>query len=98
MAKGIFPQMSIPDIINALAGWGISVSPDQLKSPNSEFVESVYCACLHQVTDLNHDSLQDPVQNALEASQTEDKVFEYCVSCFSTLNSDITTRTFMCLL
>jgi hypothetical protein len=74
MAKGIFPQMSIPDIINSLAGWGISVSPDQLKSPNSEFVESVYCACLQQVTDLSHDSLQDPVQNALAISQAEDKV------------------------
>jgi len=74
MAKGIFPQMSIPDIINALAGWGISVSPDQLKSPNSEFVEAVYCACLQQVTDLSHDSLQYPVQNALAASQVEDKV------------------------
>ena len=71
MAKGIFPQMSIPDIINALAGWGISVSPEQLKSPNSEFVEGVYCACLQRVTDLSHDSLKDPVQNAL---QVEDKV------------------------
>ena len=75
MGKGIYPQMSIPDIINALAGWGISVSPDQLKLPNSEFVEGVYCACLHQVTDLSHDSLQDPVKNALATSQAEDKVF-----------------------
>ncbi|KDR81395.1 hypothetical protein GALMADRAFT_239264 [Galerina marginata CBS 339.88] len=73
MAKGIFPQMSIPDIINALAGWGISVSPEQLKSPNPDFVEGVYCACLQQVTDLSHDSLRDPVQHALNASQAEDK-------------------------
>ena len=69
-----FPHMSIPDIINALAGWGVSVSSEQLKSPNSDFVEGVYCACLQRVTDLDHDSLQDPVQNALAASQTEDKV------------------------
>ena len=75
MVKTNFPQMSIPDIINALGGWGISVSPEQLKSPNSEFVEGVYCACLERVTDLSHDSLQDPVQNALTATQTEDKVF-----------------------
>jgi kinetochore protein Nuf2 len=75
MAKGIFPQMSIPDISNALAGWGISVSPEQLKSPTPDFVEGVYCACLQQVTDLNHDSLREPVQNALNASQAEDKVF-----------------------
>ncbi|KAF8964092.1 Nuf2 family-domain-containing protein [Flammula alnicola] len=73
MAKSIFPQMSIPDIINALAGWGISVSPEQLKTPTPDFVEGVYCACLQQVTDLNHDSLRDPVQNALNASQSEDK-------------------------
>ena len=77
MAKGIFPQMSIPDIINALAGWGIPVSPEQLKSPNSEVVEGVYCACLQRVTDLSHDSLKDPVQNALTATQVEDKVIKY---------------------
>ena len=75
MAKGIFPPMSFPDIINALASWGISVSSEQLKSPNSEFVEGVYCACLQRVTDLSHDSLQEPVQNALTASQADDKVF-----------------------
>jgi kinetochore protein Nuf2 len=71
----MYPQMSIPDIINSLAGWGISVSPEQLKSPNSEFVEGIYCGCLQRVTDLSHDSLQDPVQNALTATQAEDKVF-----------------------
>ena len=74
--KANFPQMSIPDIINALGGWGIFVSPEQLKSPSSDFVEGVYCACLQRLTDLTHDSLQDPVQNALTASQAEDKVFQ----------------------
>lgn len=74
MAKGIFPQMSISDIMNALAGWGISVSPEQLKTPTPDFVEGVYCACLQQVTDLSHDSLRDPVQNSLNVSQVEDKV------------------------
>ncbi len=80
MAKGSFPQMSIPDIINALAGWGISVSPEQLKMPTPDFVEGVYGACLHQVTDLNHDSLRDPVQNSLSASQVEDKVWMQAVT------------------
>lgn len=78
MGKGIFPQMSTPEIINALAGWSISVSPEQLKSPTPDFVEGVYCACLQQVTGLSHDALRDPVQNALNALQTEDKVC--CVS------------------
>ena len=66
--------MSLSDIINALAGWGISVTPEQLKSPNPDFVETVYCACLQQVTGLSRDSLQEPVQNALANSQVEDKV------------------------
>lgn len=75
MVKTIFPPMSIPAIIESLGTWKIPASPEQLKSPNSEFVEGVYCACLHRVTDLSHESLQDPAQNALEASQAEDKVF-----------------------
>ncbi|TFK42826.1 Nuf2 family-domain-containing protein [Crucibulum laeve] len=72
MAKGIFPQMSIPDIINALAGWGLTVSQEQLVRPNADFVEGVYCACLQQVTDLSHESLHDPVHNSLSASQVDD--------------------------
>ncbi|KAJ3517795.1 hypothetical protein NLJ89_g283 [Agrocybe chaxingu] len=65
--------MLIPDIINALAGWGISVSQEQLKSPTADFVENVYSACLEQLTGISHGSLRDPVQNALNASQVEDK-------------------------
>ncbi|KAF8163090.1 Nuf2 family-domain-containing protein [Crassisporium funariophilum] len=65
--------MSMRDIINDLGVWGISISPDQLKTPNAEFVEGLYCACLQRVTDLSHDSLRDPVQNALNVSQAEDK-------------------------
>ncbi|KIJ99575.1 hypothetical protein K443DRAFT_102011 [Laccaria amethystina LaAM-08-1] len=73
MAKGIFPQMTIPDIINALSGWGIPVSHEQLVRPSSDFVENVYCACLQQVTDLNQDFLRDPVQNSLSSSSADDK-------------------------
>lgn len=65
--------MSIPDITNALAGWGLSVSHEQLVRPSSDFVEAVYCACLQQVTDIDHDSLRDSVQNALITSSIEDK-------------------------
>jgi hypothetical protein len=61
MPKGIFPNMNIPDIITALGGWGLSVSPDQLAHPTADFVEGVYCACLQQVTGLTYDSLRDPV-------------------------------------
>lgn len=76
MAKGIFPQMSIPDITNALAGWGLSVSHEQLVRPSPDFIEGVYCACLQQVTDINHDSLREPVRNALSASSIDDKVLQ----------------------
>ncbi|KAG5643896.1 hypothetical protein DXG03_009467 [Asterophora parasitica] len=75
MAKGIFPQMSIPDITNALAGWGLSVSHEQLMRPSPDFVEGVYCTCLKQVTDIHQDCLRDPVQNALSASDIEEKLF-----------------------
>lgn len=71
MAKGIFPPMSIPDIIGALAGWGLSVSHEQLVRPSPDFVEGVYCACLQQVTDLTHESLRDPVQNALAVAEVD---------------------------
>lgn len=75
MAKGCsFPQMSIPDITAALAGWGVSVSQEQLLRPTSDFVEGVYHACLQQVTDISDDSLRGPVQNALFASAIEEKV------------------------
>ena len=87
MAKGIFPQMSTPDIINALAGWGISVSPEQLKSPTPDFVEGVYCACLQQVTGISHDSLREPVQNSVENSQSEDKVRKLLACAWMRLNA-----------
>jgi kinetochore protein Nuf2 len=74
MAKGIFPQMSIPDIANSLAGWGLSVSHEQLVRPSPDFVEAVYCACLQQVSDIDTDSLREPVQGALAASAADDKV------------------------
>ncbi|RDB21520.1 putative kinetochore protein NUF2 [Hypsizygus marmoreus] len=73
MAKGIFPQMSIQDITNALAGWGLSVSQEQLMRPSADFVEAVYCACLHQVTDIDQDALQAPVHKALLVSNIADK-------------------------
>ncbi|KAF4614761.1 hypothetical protein D9613_002858 [Agrocybe pediades] len=73
MSKGIFPQMNLNDIKNALAGWGITISSDQLKTPNPDFVEGVYCACLQQVTGLNQDSLRDPVQDALKDCPVEER-------------------------
>lgn len=87
--------MTIPDIISALAGWGLSVSHEQLIRPSADFVESVYCACLEQVTDLNHDSLRDPVQNALASYRVEDKVSQIFTL---NLKTDGLSRIFISLL
>ncbi|KAF9532402.1 Nuf2 family-domain-containing protein [Crepidotus variabilis] len=73
MGNGIFPQMSILDIISSLADRGIHVTSEQLKNPTSDFVEGVYCACLEQVTGLGFDTLRDPVQNTVDNSQAEHK-------------------------
>lgn len=87
MAKGIFPQMSTDEIVNSLAGWDIEINPIQLRNPTPDFVEGVYCACLQQVTNISHDSLRYPVQNALDSSQTEDQV-RACLHCtFTACNS-----------
>lgn len=75
MAKGIFPRMDIAEIIGALTGWGFPVTQQQLSHPTSEFVESVYFACLQQVTELNQESLREPVQTALDsADDLDDRV------------------------
>lgn len=78
--KGIYPHLATQDIIDSLAGWGISVSPEQLRNPTTEFVEGVYSACLQQVTGLNYEILRDPAQNTLESGEVEDKVS--CGYCF----------------
>ncbi|KAF8623966.1 hypothetical protein AX15_006122 [Amanita polypyramis BW_CC] len=72
MAKGIYPPMTVPDIIASLAAWGITVSQEQLHRPTQDFVEGLYCACLRQATALDHDSLKEPVQDILE-SKIEEK-------------------------
>jgi hypothetical protein len=63
--KGIFPKMSIPDIINSLAGWDMPVSQEQLIRPSPDFVQTVYCACLQQITSISHESLSEQIKSAL---------------------------------
>lgn len=74
MAKGIYPPMTVPDILASLAAWGINVSQEQLARPSQDFVEGLYCACLRQATELDHDLLKGPVQEILDVSQVEEKV------------------------
>ncbi|KAJ7734926.1 Nuf2 family-domain-containing protein [Mycena maculata] len=73
MGKGIFPSMSIPDIINSLGAWGVPIVQEQLIRPTPDFVEGVYCACLQQVTNINYETLRDPAQRILNQSQMVDK-------------------------
>ncbi|KAF8636681.1 hypothetical protein AX17_003487 [Amanita inopinata Kibby_2008] len=73
MAKGIYPPMTMADIIASLAAWGITVSQEQLGRPTQDFVEGIYCACLRQVTELDHESFKFSAQDALNASQVDDK-------------------------
>ncbi|EGO21650.1 hypothetical protein SERLADRAFT_410230 [Serpula lacrymans var. lacrymans S7.9] len=59
--------MSVTEIMAALSGWGLSVSNEQLVRPSSDFVATVYTACLEQVTSLSYNSLHDPVQRVLSS-------------------------------
>src|SRR5260221_3309753 len=62
-----YPNMGNAEIIDSLDSWGLSVTHHQLVKPTSEFVLSVYCACLQQVVDLSEESLQEPIQAALSS-------------------------------
>ncbi len=71
-------EMSPEEIADILKGWGLSTTADSLAKPNADMVETIYWACLTQVTGITRDCLQQPLQSALQASQTvprdEDKV------------------------
>ncbi|RXW17416.1 hypothetical protein EST38_g8443 [Candolleomyces aberdarensis] len=59
--------------MSTLSGWGFPVSQPQLMHPTPDFVGDVYFACLQQVTELNQESLKEPVQSALDAAQLDDR-------------------------
>ncbi|EPQ54245.1 hypothetical protein GLOTRDRAFT_139579 [Gloeophyllum trabeum ATCC 11539] len=60
-----YPSMPIHEIMEALDGWSFSVSQEQLIRPSSEFVMSVYTACLQQVTGITQESLKPSVNAAI---------------------------------
>ncbi|KAJ7156118.1 Nuf2 family-domain-containing protein [Mycena crocata] len=65
--------MSKDDIINSLGAWGVVLDQTQLSRPTPDFVEGVYSACLQQVTNINHESLREPVQRILNEASMYDK-------------------------
>ncbi|KAH8108199.1 Nuf2 family-domain-containing protein [Cristinia sonorae] len=67
-----FPSMSVTEIVDAFSGWGISVSHEQVLRPTADFVLGIYSACLQQVTNISHESLQEPVQIALATLDSPD--------------------------
>ena len=69
-----YPNMGNADIIDALDGWGLSITHHQLVKPTPEFVLSVYGACLEKVVGLNEDSLQESVQSALTSLEESNTV------------------------
>jgi kinetochore protein Nuf2 len=76
-----FPNMPIPEIMSALSEWGLSVSNEQLLRPSSDFVTSVYGACLEQVTSISPNVLHESVQNALTSLEDPNPVcFTFRVS------------------
>ncbi|KZT66833.1 hypothetical protein DAEQUDRAFT_739729 [Daedalea quercina L-15889] len=67
-----FPSMSVPEIVDAFTGWGFSVSNEQVAHPTTEFVTSIYSACLEQVTGITLASLQPPLDAALESVENKE--------------------------
>ncbi|CAL1703901.1 unnamed protein product [Somion occarium] len=59
-----FPSMSVSEIVEAFSGWGLSVSPQNVVHPSSDFVTKIYTACLQQVTSITEEELQRPTQAA----------------------------------
>ncbi|PFH47672.1 hypothetical protein AMATHDRAFT_151540 [Amanita thiersii Skay4041] len=68
-----YPIMPESDIMASLADWGIAVSEQQLSRPTQDFVEGIFCACLRQVSELDHEALREPLQEVLDMSQVDDK-------------------------
>jgi len=66
--------MTLPEIMNSLAGWNMPVSHEQLLRPSPDFVQTVYCTCLQQVSNITHESLSDPVQAALSSLEDTNPV------------------------
>ncbi|KAH9925307.1 Nuf2 family-domain-containing protein [Fomitopsis serialis] len=67
-----FPSMSVPEIVDAFTGWGFSVSNEQVAHPTTDFVISIYSACLEQVTGIALSTLQTPLDTVLDEVENKD--------------------------
>ncbi|KAI0317353.1 Nuf2 family-domain-containing protein [Amylostereum chailletii] len=60
-----YPNLNDAEIVDALAAWGLSVSPQQLARPTSEFMITVCATCIRQVMGITEEVLEEPLQAAL---------------------------------
>lgn len=72
MGTGIYPTMSVAEVMTSLQEWGLNVSPEQLHRPSQDFVEGIYCFFLQKVTELDKETLSHAVQDVLDASQSDE--------------------------
>ena len=76
--KATYPDMKPEEIASTLADWGVAITAEQLLRPTSDLVESIYWACLTEVTGISRERLQQPIQQGLQActsgQREEDKV------------------------
>ena len=70
-----FPSMSVPEIVDAFTGWGFSVSNEQVAHPTTDFVISIYSACLEQVTGIALSTLQTPLDTVLDEVENKVRLF-----------------------
>ncbi|TFY82587.1 hypothetical protein EWM64_g1426 [Hericium alpestre] len=60
-----FPSMDPGEIVLSLQAWGLQVNAQQLVKPTSDFVARVYTACVEQVSGINEETLEGPLEAAL---------------------------------
>lgn len=69
-----FPAMENEEITIELSARGLTVSIEQLTRPSSDFVITIYNACLEQVTSLDYEALRGPTQDAMNSLEDPNPV------------------------
>ena len=57
-----------------LSVWDLNVSHEQLAKPSPDFVIAIYNTFLEQVTGINHQTLHEPIQSALNTLEDPNTV------------------------
>lgn len=81
-----FPSMKISEIARALEEWGLRVSEDQIHKPTGEVVQAIYIVFLQQVTGINPESLEEPVNRAISVIEEHPVCLSLFLHRFAWLN------------